>query len=79
MLDKVRAFGWEAIEVDGHDASAIYKAVMSGSGRKPFMLIARTTKGKGVTYMENVPIWHYRSPSPIEYQQAIKELESSAA
>jgi len=79
VLDKVRAFGWEAVEVDGHDASAIYKAVISGSGRKPFMLIARTTKGKGVTYMENVPIWHYRSPSPIEYQQAIKELESSAA
>ena len=35
-----------------------------------------TTKGKGVSYMENVPIWHYRSPNPEEYQQAIRELEA---
>jgi transketolase len=41
------------------------------------MLIARTTKGKGVSYMENVPVWHYRSPSPEEYQAALKELEDS--
>ena len=79
VLDKIRAFGWEAIEVDGHNAAAIHDAIAKRSGEKPFMLIARTTKGKGVTYMENVPIWHYRSPSPVEYEQAVKELDASKA
>jgi transketolase len=74
VLDKVRAFGWEAVEVDGHDQQAIYEAVTSRSGRAPLMVIARTIKGKGVSYMENVPIWHYRSPSPEEYRQALAEL-----
>lgn len=77
VLDKVHAFGWETIQVDGHDPGAIHAAVSAREGKKPFMLIARTTKGKGISYMENVPIWHYRSPSPEEYQAAIKELEAS--
>jgi transketolase len=38
------------------------------------MLIANTIKGRGVSFMENVPIWHYRSPTPAEYQQAVAEL-----
>lgn len=74
VLDKVRAFGWEAVQVDGHNSRAIYDAITSRSGRAPFMLIAKTTKGKGVSYMENVPIWHYRSPSPEEYRKALAEL-----
>jgi transketolase len=74
VLDKAVAFGWEAVEVDGHDHEAIVSAVRSRRGSWPFMAIARTTKGKGVSYMENVPMWHYRSPSPAEYQQALEEL-----
>lgn len=74
VLDKVSAFGWETIEVDGHDQQALFNAVSSRQGNAPMMVIARTVKGKGVSYMENVPIWHYRSPSPEEYQQALKEL-----
>jgi transketolase len=74
VLDKVRAFGWESVEIDGHDPQAVYDAVMNRSGDRPFMVVARTTKGKGVSYMENVPIWHYRSPNPQEYQQALREL-----
>jgi transketolase len=74
VLDKVSAFGWETVEVDGHDQQAIFDAVSSRQGNAPLMVIARTIKGKGVSYMENVPIWHYRSPSPEEYQQALKEL-----
>src|SRR5262249_9661724 len=77
VLDKVRSFGWEAVEVDGHDPQAIYDAVTLRAGDAPFMGIARTTKGKGVSYMENVPIWHYRSPNPQEYQQALRELSDS--
>jgi len=79
VLDKVRAFGWESVEVDGHDPQAIFDAISSRTQSAPFMLIARTTKGKGVSYMENVPIWHYRSPSPEEYQQALRELAGGEA
>jgi transketolase len=75
MDTKTRAFGWETVEVDGHDPQAIYDAVAGRSGKAPMIVIARTVKGKGVSYMENKPIWHYRSPNPEEYQQALKELE----
>ena len=78
LLDKFRAFGWEAAEVEGHDSRAIFEAVTGREGGKPFMLVAKTTKGKGVSYMENVPIWHYRSPNADEYRQALKELEQAA-
>lgn len=74
LLDKVRAFGWEAVELDGHDQAAIVDAVSSRKGSAPMMVVARTVKGKGVSYMENVPIWHYRSPSPEEYEVALREL-----
>lgn len=74
ILEKVGAFGWETVEVDGHDQQEIFDAVSSRKGNKPMMVIARTIKGKGVSYMESVPIWHYRSPSPAEYQQALAEL-----
>jgi transketolase len=78
LAEKLSAFGWETVEVDGHDSAAVFKAFTSRASDKPFMLVAKTTKGKGVSYMENVPIWHYRSPSPQEYRQAIAELEKSA-
>jgi len=76
--EKMRAFGWETVELDGHDQQAIYNAVTQRTGLAPFMVVARTTKGKGVSYMENVPIWHYRSPSPDEYQLALAELKDEA-
>ncbi|MFN8391602.1 MAG: transketolase [Bdellovibrionota bacterium] len=74
--DKVAAFGWEVKEIEnGHDSAAMFDAVMSRKGQKPLFVICRTTKGKGVSYMENVPIWHYRSPNAEEYKQALSELE----
>lgn len=73
---KFEAFGWEVVECDGHDPRSIYEAVTGRSGTKPLMVVAKTTKGKGVSYMENVPMWHYRSPNKDEYAQAIKELET---
>ena len=75
MKAKVEAFGWDCREVDGHDNAAILAAVRGRDRSKPMMVLGRTTKGKGVSYMENVPIWHYRTPSPEEYQQAIREIE----
>src|SRR5438309_125627 len=77
MLDKLQAFGWEAVEVDGHDPQAIYDAVKQRSKTKAMVLLGKTIKGKGVTYMENVPVWHYRSPNAEEYKLAIKQVEES--
>jgi transketolase len=76
LAEKFRAFDWETAEIDGHDPQAIYDAVNARGRTKPFMVVARTTKGKGVSYMENVPIWHYRSPNREEYAKAIAELET---
>lgn len=74
VVEKLEAFGWEAIEVDGHDAVAMHKVVAQRKGDRPFMAVCNTIKGKGASFMENVPIWHYRSPNPQEYQQALTEL-----
>jgi transketolase len=74
LVPKAEAFGWEAVEVDGHDEAAMHEAVMGRRGGRPLLLVCRTVKGKGISYMENVPIWHYRSPSQEEYQQGLREL-----
>lgn len=76
LREKAEAFGWEAIEIDGHDHQALFDAIMNRQGARPLLVIGKTTKGKGVSYMENVPIWHYRSPNKQEYEQAVKELEA---
>lgn len=77
IREKVEAFGWECIEVDGHDTNAIYQAVQSRKGDRPFLLIGNTVKGHGVSYMENEPIWHFRSPNATEYLQALDELQKN--
>lgn len=74
IREKVEAFGWECAEVDGHDVVAIQRAVAERAGGRPFMLVADTVKGRGVSFMEHQPIWHYRSPTPKEYLEAIADL-----
>jgi transketolase len=78
LAEKFRAFAWETAEVCGHDSRALYEAVVDRKGDRPLMVVARTIKGKGVSYMENVPIWHYRSPSKAEYARAVRELEAQS-
>jgi len=73
MADKFVEFGWQAHEINGHSSNEISNAFYSKSSL-PKAIIANTTKGKGVTYMENMPIWHYRSPNEAEYKIAIKEV-----
>ena len=75
IREKVTAFGWECEEANGHDVNAMYEKVKNRSKEKPFMLICNTIKGKGISFMEHKPIWHYRSPNKEEYQIAIKELK----
>jgi transketolase len=77
LVPKAEAFGWEAVEIDGHQGGQIVEATANGRGGRPMLIICRTTKGKGVSYMENVPIWHYRSPNAEEYRQALAELEGT--
>jgi transketolase len=79
LVEKAEAFGWEAVEVDGHDSAAIFNAVKSRLGDCPLLVVCRTTKGKGVSYMENAPIWHYRSPNSQEYEVAMRELSAEDA
>jgi len=78
VVEKFQAFGWESVQVNGHDSAAIVAAVRSRTGDRPLMVNCRTTKGKGVSYMENVPIWHYRSPNKDEFVRAVAELEEAA-
>jgi len=79
VIEKLEAFGWEAVEVNGHDAAALYAAAVGRSGSKPMAVVCKTIKGRGVSYMEGVPLWHYRAPSTMEYQQAISELKEIAS
>lgn len=76
MADKWKAFGWEVKEVDGHDFAALenvlsHLPIRSG---KPTFLIAHTVKGKGIKFMEDVPIWHYRMPTPELLCEACADL-----
>jgi transketolase len=79
VVDKLRAFHWEAVDVNGHDAAAVFAAVSGRRGDRPLAVIGHTVKGKGVSYMENVPIWHYRSPNKEEYARAVAELKEVGA
>lgn len=75
---KLESFGWETREIDGHNHDQIRQALSNRPSvqGKPFAVIAHTIKGKGVSFMENKLLWHYRSPSPEEYARAIAEIET---
>jgi transketolase len=73
--DKWRAFGWDVVEIDGHDPAALI-ATLESRGQKPLCVIASTIKGKGVSYMENQAGWHHGCPSPDQYAQALRELSA---
>jgi len=80
LADKWRAFRWGVREVDGHDHAALraaFHAVPFEPGR-PSVVIARTVKGKGVSFMENDLAWHYRSPSDEQLAAALAELGEQA-
>lgn len=73
--DKIRAFGWEVLEIDGHDYNQIYEAVETAKqADKPFAIVANTVKGKGVSFMENNAGWHGKAPNDEQLAQALKEL-----
>ena len=69
-----RAFGLTAVDVDGHDFAELEHALATEHRGRPLLVVAHTIKGKGISFMENVPIWHYRVPDEKEIETAIKEL-----
>jgi transketolase len=80
LTEKWRAFGWAAREVDGHDHAALlaaFAALPFAPGR-PSCIIARTQKGRGVSFMEDQAEWHHRVPTDEEQVQALLELEEQA-
>ncbi|RXZ33716.1 transketolase [Oxalobacteraceae bacterium CAVE-383] len=80
FVDKWRAFGWEASEIDGHDMAALAEVLgrKRNSVGKPVAVIAHTVKGKGVSFMEDDNNWHYRIPTADEVTAAYKELGITA-
>ena len=79
LADKWYSFGWKVEEVDGHDISSLQNTLDASSlGQKPRCLICHTVKGKGVSFMENSVLWHYRTARGEEYRAALEELTRAA-
>ncbi len=76
LADKIRAFNWNVIEIDGHDINQIYEAIeLAKNSVKPAAIVANTIKGKGVSFMENNAGWHGKAPKKEEYEKAMEELK----
>jgi len=77
LIDKWRSFGWNTLEIDGHNVSEILSGLELASSyiSKPSVIIAHTVKGKGVSFMENDNAWHQKALSKEQYEQAIKEIK----
>ncbi|QDU99041.1 transketolase [Lignipirellula cremea] len=80
FVDKWISFGWHVIEVDGHDHQQLKDSFLphANSTNKPLCVLAHTTKGKGVSFMEDTVLWHYRTARDEEFNAALAELEKSA-
>jgi transketolase len=79
VVEKWEAFGWSVIEIDGHNMIEILDAFQKAHKIKgPVAIIAHTVKGKGVSFMENVAVWHGLAPNDEEAEQALKELTKEA-
>ena len=78
LTAKLAAFGWSVMEIDGHDHAALVEAltVRAMTDEKPIAVIAHTTKGKGVSFMENKVEWHYKAPNTVQLMLAIAEIEA---
>ncbi len=80
IVEKAKAFGLEVFEMDGHDFESIEKAFEAAKKvtGKPALIVAKTVKGKGVSYMENQVGWHGTAPGDEDYEKAMNELKEAA-
>jgi transketolase len=76
LSEKLRVFGWDAVDIDGHNYTAIETALKTTHEQKPFAIIAHTVKGKGISFMENKLEWHFLSPKEKDYEVGMKELDA---
>ena len=78
VIGKFETFGWNAMSVDGHDVAALSNAVDEAKKQKkqPTVIVARTIKGKGVSFMEGQAAWHGQAISSDNFQQALTQLEA---
>ena len=75
LAAKIKSFGWNVIEIDGHDLNQIYDAIeLAKAAPLPTAIIAHTIKGKGISFMENNAGWHGKAPKKEEFESAMKEL-----
>ncbi len=74
FADKWRAAKWSVVEIDGHDHAALQKHLSHREPGKPNMIIAHTVKGKGVSFMENQLVWHYKSVNDEQLAKALAEV-----
>ncbi|MBP3415598.1 MAG: transketolase [Clostridia bacterium] len=80
IAEKFAAFGWDTVEIDGHDFDQIEMAIEKAKASdKPMAVIMKTVKGKGVSYMEDVCGWHGKAPNADEYKTAVEELDAAYA
>lgn len=75
---KFEAFGWNVIVTDAHDFNALHNAIEKAKATKeqPTVIIMKSIKGKGVSFMENNPAWHGSAPNDEQYEQAINEIDA---
>jgi len=78
LADKWRAFGWEVMEIDGHDYNALYEAFTAKRDNRPRCVIAKTIKGRGVSFMEDGVEWHHKIPSAEQVERACVELGAAS-
>lgn len=76
LADKLKDFNWNVVNINGHDHEQLKKAFddFKNTTGKPTVIIANTIKGKGVSYMENELVWHYKSPNEEQFKQAMEEI-----
>lgn len=78
LAAKIKEFGWNVLDINGNDHDELYSALSTKfNNNKPICIVANTIKGKGISFMENNVVWHYRDPQGEDYENAIMELENS--
>ena len=80
IAEKFAAFGWATTEIDGHDLRAIGEALDADAivEGQPKCVVAHTTKGRGISFMEDRVEWHHKVPSAEQFEQAMRELTGGA-
>ena len=79
LKSKFESFGCNVFNINGHSVNEIINFLKKKSSNKPKVLIANTIKGKGVSFMENNNLWHYKNPNQLELSRALKEIEKKYA